>query len=716
MSESGAPLLHELAALAGVMIDWQNAYGQWQRVADDVVMALLRALGLPADSDSSCQDSILRLRAERFTTGLPSFVTGVVEEAIRIPAGSTVAGLVAAGSSVRITLEHGQTIDAVARCDESGALVLPAIRTYGYHTLEWNSHRVTLAIAPKRCFGIADALPASNAAPRLWGLTTQIYSLRRAQPTGLGDFTALTELATWAARRGASALGINPVHANFGSDPRRYSPYSPSSRLFLNPVYVDPAATFGSAAMADAIAATVGMERWEAFDQEPLIDWEQVAPARLAVLAALFARQDAVLNSEKMAELRSFCKAGGVALLDHARFEVLDTHYRQGSGIWWTSWPTALRDPRSEAVSAFAAAHQRDVDFQIFLQWLAHRGLLAAQQSARSNGMPVGLVYDLAVGTDPTGSHAWSRQGEIVEGLVCGAPPDLYNPLGQSWGLTAFGPDALRRTGYRAFIEMLRAGLRQSGGLRIDHVLGMMRLWLIPEDRPASQGAYLRYPFEDLLRLVALESWRHRAIIIGENLGTVPAGFNERLAESGILGTSVLWFEEEMEHAWGSPSRLRFRAPEHWPRESVATTTTHDLPSSKGWWRGMDLEWRERLNLFAEGDSLGAQQAHRDVERVALWEAMEQRALVQGGPPGPDEAPVQAMMEFVAQTPAPLALFPVEDLFGEVEQPNLPGTVSGHPNWRRRLPQTIAAHTTEPGVEERTRALNRQRGTAAAPK
>lgn len=313
--------------------------------------------------------------------------------------------------------------------------------------------------------------------------------------------------------------------------------------------------------------------------------------------------------------------------------------------------------------------------------------------------MPIGLIADLAVGTDGGGSHAWSRQREILPGLTVGAPPDVFSPLGQGWGLTAFSPLALRDEGFAAFIEVLRAAFRHAGGVRVDHAMGLQRLWVVPPGAAPAEGAYLRYPVEDLLRLLALESHRHRAIVIGEDLGTLPEGFHDRMQRAGVLGMRVLWFEQEPDG--------RFRPPHAWPRDAVAMSSTHDLPTVAGWWLGRDIEWRDQLGLFPSPETSAAERERRARDRAALWRALlESGAASTDQPPEDDPAPlVEAVPVHLGRTACAMAILPVEDALGEEEQPNLPGTIDQHPNWRRRLPGEAARLLDAPAVAHRLEAL-----------
>ncbi|WP_454689994.1 4-alpha-glucanotransferase [Achromobacter aloeverae] len=684
MTSSGidSPADADLAALAsqaGIAVDWVDARGQPRRVADDVLRAMLGALGLPAADAAQIRDSAARLHEEN---GQPAGL-------LIVDAGAPIEFDARPDDAYLLLGEDGEQRTLAAHDTDDGRTRLPAVDTPGYYVLEAGDWRRNLAVVPPRSPSVAELLETPH--PRAWGISAQLYSLRRhhggdpAQMAGMGDFTALTRLATAAGQRGAAALAISPVHAMFAADPGRYSPYGPSSRLFLNSLYVDPSAVLGEAAVGAALRGLGLGDEALRLDGLSLIDWPAVARLRLKVLRRLYDdfRDDA--HSELQDAFTRFRIAGGEALESHARFEALHARHLPplGDATDWRLWPADLRDPAGNGVRAYAHAHDRDVAFHIFLQWLAAQGLAGAQQAARAAGMGIGLIGDLAVGTDPGGSHAWSRQADILEGLSPGAPPDIYNPLGQCWGLTAFSPRALHLSGYAAFIEMLRAALAHTGGLRIDHVLGLARMWLVPQGAPAADGAYLRYPLDDMLRLVALEAWRHRALIIGENLGTVPEGFNHRIEQAGMLGMDVLWFQRD---GWaGNPAP--FQQPRYWPGAAIATTTTHDLPTVAGWWRGADIGWRDGLKLLGPGETGESLRHERERDRGALWHALREAGCIgHDQPPAPPaDAPVEAVLRFVAGTPVPLMLAPLEDLLAQEEQPNLPGTIDSHPNWRRRL-------------------------------
>ena len=687
----------KLARAAGLAHEWTNAFGKPMRVAPEALRRILERLGFPCATEEDCRDSHVRLAQLDGGEGLPPLVTGVTGRPLHLPAAPRLAG-----QAWRIELEGGRHLDGRLPADTSRSVELPAIDDYGYHTLHVGDTVTTLAVAPPRCFGVADALGRPDSAPRLWGLGVQLYALRRPGDGGIGDFSALSALARSAAAHGASALAISPVHAMFSADVNRFSPYGPSSRLFLNALHIDPAAVLGYEAMMAELAALGpdALARYEAMEREALIDWPGSAQIRLALLRRLYDRMIAAGGSS---EFDAFRRQGGAALRDHARFEALHAwQLANGESGYWKEWPEELRDPHGAAVEEFAHRHENEIHFHCFLQWQAARGLASAQQAARDAGMPIGLITDLAVGADNGGSQAWSRQAEIINGLSVGAPPDVLNTRGQSWGLGAFSPHAMKTRGFGAYIEMLRAIFKYAGGARIDHVLGLNRLWLVPDGESPEHGAYLQYPVHDLLRLIALESWRNQAIVIGEDLGTVPEGYDVLLSQAGLLGIRVLMFQQH---------NGRFFRPDEWPAHAIATTTTHDLPTIAGWWQGRDIEWRTQLDLLTPGQTDSDARQDRVQERRALWQALTANGCAQGDMPDPAHPGpvVDAAAAFIAATPAPLAMLPIEDALGLPEQPNLPGTIDTHPNWRRRLSHPVDTALDQPEVSRRLAALNQVR-------
>ncbi|SNS54047.1 4-alpha-glucanotransferase [Noviherbaspirillum humi] len=697
--------LFDLAAAAGLSRDWTSAKGEAMQVSPDTLRTILEALELPCGSDEQCRDSRARLAQLMAGDALPPLLTGLVDQPLHLPAMPHLAG-----RNYRIEFEHGGQFDGRFG-DDAANLLLPPFGQPGYHRLLVEEEATVLAIAPPRCYGVADAMQAAKVSgvlgapddPRLWGLGVQLYSLRRPGDGGLADYGALARLAKCAAERGAGALAISPVHAMFSADVHRFSPYGPSSRLFLNALHIDPASVLGLQALEAAVDALGPEARatMARLEQQDLVDWPQAGGLRLRLLRRLY---EQFIGNGKLDEFDDFRAHGGTALRDHARFEALHAaRLARGEDGYWLTWPQGLRDPAGAEVDAFAREHADEIRFHEFLQWQAARGLGAAQKAACQAGMPIGLISDLAVGADNGGSQAWSRQREIIRGLSVGAPPDIMNVHGQAWGLGAFSPHAMRAGGFAAYLEMLRASFAHAGGVRIDHVLGLTRLWLVPNGASPQDGAYLTYPLQDLLRLIALESWRHKAIVIGEDLGTVPEGFDRTLADAGLLGIRVLMFQRQGE---------RFLNPVEWPRTAIATTTTHDLPTMAGWWAGHDVALRGGLGLLEPGKSEADARAERGRELRSLWDALCGTGSAQGEMPPftAEAAPVDAAIDFMSAAPAPLAMLPIEDALGLTEQPNLPGTVDEHPNWRRRLPQPVEQVLDGEAVSRRLHILERTRG------
>jgi 4-alpha-glucanotransferase len=656
--------LETLATRAGLAVHWIDANGNEQTVTPDALRKVLAGLGHGADSEDAISRSLAELEQAHDAQHLPPLLTVDHGHALDLKK------YFAPHSPCRIELEDGATLDI--RLDEHGAL--PGMVPVGYQLVTVDGRQFTLAVAPSRCYSVGDALGTQT--PHAWGLGVQLYSLRRPGDGGFGDTQALEQLARSAGERGADALAISPMHAMFSSDNHRYSPYSPSSRLFLNSLYAAPGTILGERAVRSAIETAELGKTLEELESLALIDWPCAAEAKQKLLRELY-RGFSVGDHPLQADLSSFRHAGGEALENHCRFEALQAECaRQGEPQDWRQWPQQWQDPRSPAIAEFADTHKEEVGYYAFCQWLIARSLERAQTAARSSGMRIGLVADLAVGADAAGSQAWSRQDELLSALTVGAPPDILNRAGQGWGISAFSPEGLQRSGFRAFIEMLRANFAHAGGLRIDHILGLQRLWVIPQGESPPNGAYLHYPLDDMLRLLSLESHRHQAIVLGEDLGTVPDGLREKLAARQILGMRVLLFEQ---HHTG-----HFKSLMEWPDNALATSSTHDLSPLNGWWRANDIDWNNRLNLI-DAHAERQWRESREHERCGLRHLLEQDPVNFKGEDDESDQLIDASVRFLGHTRAPLVLLPLEDALGALEAPNLPGTTDSHPNWRRRF-------------------------------
>jgi len=654
--------LHALAQAAGIAREWTDVDGHCHIVADHALVAVLAALGHEAGSARQIARSLAAI--EQRSRELPPMLVADCGASIMLPMTAIHA---------EATGENGVTRPlAVA----GSRLTAPA--DPGYYDLVLDGRAVRLAVAPPKC-----PLPDATAR-RPWGVSVQIPALRGARPSPFGGFGELAEAAQVFGAAGADALAINPVHALFPGHGEGYSPYSPSSRLFLN------------GALADPVLA--GLPPFAANEGGPLIDWAGALPRRLDALRAVFA----ALTPAERARATS---SDDAMLPRHALFDALDCHFRPGGAHGWRDWPSAFHDPSGSAASRFAADHPEEIAFHLFVQWLARQGLAAAQTAATDAGMGIGLIADLAVGVDPSGSDAWSLRHAMLDGLTIGAPPDPLGPQGQNWSITGFSPEGLRASAYAPWIAMIRAGLAAGGGLRIDHAFGLARLWVIPEGAATGDGAYLSYPFDDLIRLATLEAHRAGGLVIAEDLGTAPYGFTEAVTQRQMLGMRVLWFERAADHG--------FIGAQDYVPLSVAMTGTHDTVTVAGWWRGRDLDWAEKLGRLPQDTTREQAEAIREWDRGLLWSTLHHDAPR----PAPDVAApvVDAAIAHIAATPSALALVSLEDMLALEEQPNLPGTVDVHPNWRRRLDAPTGVLPGDADVKRRCAILSRDKGVAIPP-
>jgi (1->4)-alpha-D-glucan 1-alpha-D-glucosylmutase len=502
-----------------------------------------------------------------------------------------------------------------------------------------------LALATGRCHQ-----PAVLERQRLWGFMTQLYGVRSQRNWGIGDFTDLKMLIKIAARLGAAVVGVNPLHATQGS------PYSPSSRHALNVLYVDIEAVPGYEASPRL------RKRLQALRESELVDYPAVRRIKLEALERIFAKT------------RPRAKLPTRHLRDFAVFEAL----REKFGGGWQSWPARFQDPRSREVKIFSAKNAGRVAFHAWLQMLARDQLDAAQRHAQKLGMPLGLYVDLALGADRGGAEVWSDQDAYAVGASCGAPPDEFNPLGQDWGLPPYSPRALRTKAYRPFIDLLRANMPVGGALRMDHVMALSRLWWIPQGAKAERGGYVNYPFRELLAILAAESRRARCLVIGEDLGTVTAEMRTALNAAGVLSYRPLLFEKDTSGEYCPPA--------DYPREALVCVTTHDLPTWRGYWASHDLKLRKRLRLTVDFDK---ETSIREADRQRLARALKKEGF---------DLSARSAHAFIARAPSKLAMLQPEDVLEMLEQPNLPGTVDQHPNWRRKLPLELERWPAEPRV------------------
>lgn len=552
-----------------------------------------------------------------------------------------------------------------------------------------------LIVAPERCY-IPENLQKGA---RLWGFALQLYSLRSERNWGIGDFQDLAMVVEWAGKLGAGVLGLNPLHALKNSKPYHISPYSPNSRLFLNDLYIDVeqvAECKTAPEVQKRLADPSFRAQLEAARKSELVDYNAVASAKRAVLDLCYRAflRDNFEGTEPNLKPKTargwffhrYVQQEGEPLVQFALFQALEDErqFVQSRSVVWADWPEQYRMPSSDSVVEFKRRHMKKVRFFQYLQWLAADQLKALVGKTHEVGMPIGFYHDLALGSDRYGADGWRFQDVLAMKADCGAPPDAFAPEGQNWGFSPADPVRLRASGYEYFIEMLRNNLRYGGAIRIDHVMALFRLFWIPRGLPASKGTYVHYPAEDLLAILALESTRANALVIGEDLGTVPDWVRDRLGAAGVLSYRVFYFERTGSGAC--------KPPVSYPAQALAVITTHDLPTLSGYWEGTDIETRAKLGLFASEQARVAMLAERQLEKTWILAALKAEDLLPAGvPDDPAQTPAmttelaEAIHLYLARTPAWMVLANLEDVIGTRVQTNLPGTVDQHPNWCRKL-------------------------------
>jgi 4-alpha-glucanotransferase len=700
--------LDTLAERAGIEPEFRDARGDMKTTPPETKRRLLAAMGVKADTDTQAGEALAALDRAEWARALPPVVVA--------PAGAITIGVVQTAGATslawQLTLEDGSTRngqinpatlalsasgirDGAAR--ERRTLVLDGIPE-GYHGLQIGAEETTIIATPEKCW-----LPDSvRGGARLWGVAAQLYLLRSDNNWGIGDFSDLRQLIGLLAPRGADVIGLNPLHAMFLDRPEHASPYSPASRLLLNVLNIDVLAVPELATCPAAqhlIANPAFQARLHACRAAALVNYPEVARLKLEALTTIYT----ACRGVRQPAFESFRQNAGPMLQRGCVFQALREHLASTDPQLadWHNWPEEYRDPGSDDVAHFAAMHADRIDFRAWLQFLADQQLAAAAATARDAGMQIGLYRDLAVGADPAGAETWSNPRAVADGAQVGAPPDIHNPAGQNWGLPPFNPHALREEAYASFIELVRANMRHAGGLRIDHVMALQHLYWIPTGAKPDLGAYVRYDINALVGILALESQRHHCIVVGEDLGTVPDGFRERMAQANILSYRVLFFEQDQQGG--------FLPPASYPSLALSVAGSHDLPTLRGWWHASDIALKDRLGLYPEPGEASRQTAQRDRDRETLIAALRQANLI-----GPAETPdtetlVRAAHAFLAQTPSILAMAQIDDVTGEADPVNVPATTHEHPNWRRRQSITLEAMATQPELDRIAKQFNQAR-------
>jgi 4-alpha-glucanotransferase len=713
------PRLRELAERAGILPDYRPMGGAAPRATRDVTReALLGAMGLEASSEAAAGRALEALdAAERARLLDPVRVSGVgARGAERLPFRWAGAGVTRCDWRVVLREESGrrQVCEGRARIDARsgrGSLPLPAPLEPGIHRLgleveaagESGRAEQRLVACPARCFGVDEALGRR----RGFGLLANLFGLRSAASWGVGDLGDLGELAALAGRAGAAFVGLGPLHAtrNRGVD---VSPYAPVSRLYRNEIYlaVESVPELRDCSEARRRLADPGFaRRLGVLRERGAVAYDEVRAAKREILVLLhrcFAERHRGAGSARGRAYARYCAGEEPALGDFAAFVALaDRFADEGRPADWRRWPLRFRDPRSAAVRRFRDENSEEIDFQRWIQFELERQLAAAAARGREAGLEIGLYGDLAVGSAASGFDAWAAPGLFADGASVGAPPDDFSDEGQDWSFPPLVPLRLAEGGYEFFARVLRAAFAQVGALRIDHAMGLQRLWWVPAGRSPTEGAYVRYPVGDLLGILALESRRRGAIVVGEDLGTVPRGLAALLARWGVLSTRLLPFERR--GGW-------FRPAHHYSRRALVASGSHDLPPLAGFVAGRDLELRRRVGQIPDAAALEAARAQRERVVAGLYRRLGV-PRAEPGQGGAAHAPLAAaLVAFLSRTPAALVAFTLDDLVGESEPANLPGVPQErHPSWSRRMQVAVQELPNHPAFGTALAAVARPR-------
>lgn len=677
-----APLV-ELASGHGVATEFWDWQGNHREVEETTIREVLAALGVPADDETQVQEGLIALREARWRRVLPPVTVVRAGRAhrlsVHLPAATEFTARVVLEGDGVLELAHARgavnrEIDGVKLSEFE--VLLPDSLPLGWHQVEVQSlaegtgngstgtHTMPLVVAPAT-LDLPDFLRRDGR--QAWGVMTQLYAMRSRQSWGTGDLADLADLGAWAAGLGADFLLVNPLHAAEAQPPMEPSPYLPTTRRFVNPIYLRvedvPEVAYMSAAERQLV-------EWHADDAQRYLDLDflerdAVWAAKEAALRMVF-RQGRSVRRERA--FNAFCEREGEGLIDYATWAMLSGLH----GSDWHDWPTELQDPLSPAVERVREDRAEEVEFQCWLQWVLADQLAAVQREVRETGMRLGVMHDLAVGVHPHGADTWALGDALARNVTVGAPADQYNQLGQNWSQPPWRPDKLAELGYGPYRDMIRAVLRDAGGLRVDHVIGLFRLWWIPEGQEPRLGTYVRYDHEAMIGILMLEAHRAGAVVVGEDLGTVEPWVRDYLTESGILGTSILWFEKDYDHGGD------LLPPERYRELCLATVTTHDLPPTAGYLQGVHIDLRHSLGLLDR--SLEEEKASDEAAREQVLADLRRRGLLREGAGIPEQ--VEALHRFLGFTHAKLIGVSVSDLAQDTRIINQPGTDEEYPNWR----------------------------------
>lgn len=685
--------LEQAALTAGISPNYINAHGKPQSISAQTKQRLLDAMH-----------------------PVPATVSAAPVPAVQVFIHGKKKRLVVSGKGQyqwQLTTEAGKTYQGEVSGGDD--LPLPGGLALGYHALKLTQKKQQWAcrviIAPARCY----EPQALRDGKKLWGACVQLYTLRSENNWGIGDFGDLKQMLTGVGERGGAFIGLNPIHALYPAYPESASPYSPSSRRWLNIIYIDVNAVedFAQSKAAQAWWKKAATQKaLRAARESEWVDYSAVTALKLTALRMAwqgFSQRGE--GDEQFAAFRAFVEQEGDSLYWQAAFDALHAFQVQEDPLrWgWPAWPQGYQSIDSPEVKAFCQQHADEVNFYLWLQWLAFTQFAECWQTSQGYQMPIGLYRDLAVGVAEGGAETWCDRELYCLKASVGAPPDILGPLGQNWGLPPMDPHVMQTRGYAPFVDLLRANMKNCGALRIDHVMSMLRLWWIPYGETADQGAYVHYPVDDLLAILALESHRHQCMVIGEDLGTVPQEIVGKLRRSGVYSYKVLYFEND---------NKVFHAPEAWPAQSMAVATTHDLPTLRGYWESGDLTLGKTLGLYPDEELLSGLYDDREQAKQGLLTALHQHGcLPQRAGKKALRMPMSSILNrglqrYIADSNSALLGLQPEDWLDMASPVNVPGTSDQYQNWRRKLAVSLEEMFADETVNRLIKDLDRRRKAA----
>lgn len=732
--------LHQLAQAAGIHLAYNDVWGNHHQVSDDSLRHLLTAMGYNVSTLHDIDQSFLTLQEAPWKSCLdPVIILSDRDEhvpvTVRFPqgqAGQVLSwvieeehGFVHQGELTLPTEPNDSTVLFSGHALEAFQLTLPVVLPLGYHTLTVHlkkdpasNPQTSVVVTPTQCY-LPQGFLNTERPLKTWGPAVQLYALQSRHNWGIGDFTDLAMLVDWCGKNHAGLVGLNPLHALFSHNPGHISPYSPSSRTFYNMIYLDIEAIEDFAQCPKAQERLKSNEAQDLIEQSRksvLIQYEPVHALKLELLVYLyetFEQAHLTPNTARGQAFKAFVETEGAALKQFALYEALqDDFYAQDQTLWgWPVWPAAYQNAQSAEVKAFEAQNTSKINLFLYIQWQLHSQLSTIEAQTKALQLPVGLYMDLAVGVDKGGVDTWANPSLYAMDINVGCPPDELNQKGQNWGLPPMIPHVLRNQAYRPFIDLLRNNMRYAGALRLDHAMALMRLFWIPSScQTAADGAYITYPLDELLSILALESHRNQCLVIGEDLGTVPDEFRVHMDERRILSYKVFFFERL--------SDTDFRPADQYPKQALVTTSTHDIPTLKGYWLGEDLKVRDQLHLYPNEDMRTRLIEDRAVAKQGILNLLAQNQLLPDGVSqhAPEVRDVSyplnlAVHRFLSQSPAYIQMIQLEDVLEQVEQANMPGTVNEHPNWRRKLNAPLEMLFVDPRMNQMSQTCQQGRSS-----